>query len=218
MPVTPRVARAVVLMVAVAATACAGSPHPEVPDDALACAAAWETRGMLAQDGFGDADDPSGRAAGVLREVATGQFVLGALEPQDETLSAAVERVTTATDPGDAASAINAVTERCVEADLPTELDGAEHTTAACRQLVTLSAAAEGSGASEGTGAADDGASQAPSRTAFVVDHLRRSADELEPRLREVVQELDGTSADDEAAVVQALGRADEVCGDLREG
>lgn len=179
--------------------ACGGSAHPEVGDTALTCAAAWETRGTVAEAGEGG--DPAERTATVLREVATGRFVLGPLQPDDEVVAAAADRVRDATDTAQAAAAVNTLTEVCAEAEVPSSLDGAEHTTAACRQLTTLAAEV------------DDG--DAPARTPFVVDHLGRTADEVDPALREVLAEL-ADAADDLTRAAGALGRADAACAELR--
>lgn len=198
MPLPRPVVRLTLVGVLLTAAACAGSPHPDVDDTALACAAAWETRGTVAEADDGDAAD---RAAAVLREVATGQFVLTPLRPDDAVVAAAADRARAATETVQAAAGINTLTEVCAEADVPSQLDGSQHTTAACRQLTTL--------ADE----VDDG--DAPGRTAFVVDHLGRTAEEVDPQLQGVLTDL-AAAASDAAAAGEALRRGGQVCAELR--
>lgn len=199
--------------VAVALSGCSGAAAPEVADQVLACAAAFETRVLLARDELGD--DPSTRAAAVLREVATVQFVLEPLAPAEPELAAGREQVVASADPVAAAQAVVELSETCERADLPLELDADQENTAACTQLRALDVA---------TGDADADASLLR-RLAFVLGYLERRLDDLDGELAEDVRQLrDELGPDGEvdeaaaerarAARAAAAGRCAELMGD----
>ena len=193
------------LVAAAGLLGCASDPHPAVSDDQLACASATETgltigRGELGPQGASEDD----RAAALLREVATVQFALEALAPEDPDIADGAGAVRAATDPADAVDEIVRLSATCERREVPIELDGAEHTTAACTQLRGV----------EDLAGEDD---PSLSRLGFTARYAQGRVGDLDEGLAGYVEELDrAAQAEDRAAADAALGGAAARCAALR--
>lgn len=190
-------------------TACAVDPHPEVTDDHLACASATETSRAIARGQRASDVGEDERAAALLLEVATLQFALGTITPQDEVIRDGAAAVGSVSDPAAAVDAVLRLATTCDRADVPVAFDGAEHTTASCRQLRSV----------EHELARTEEDDRALGRLRFTARYAQARLGDLDEELATSVRELaSAVEVRDRAAADAARTSALDRCAILRDG